>query len=250
MIALSVLIVILAIYAALSPFIETAWLIEELKTDGYVKTEEPSSDILRDLFKANPSLFSGTQQIVSVTLPANQPIDERLFQAICNHPELTDFSAADHVSDANVDSLLRLENLESLSIENESFTDEGLKVVSKLKSLKRLTLENCSISDDGFTHLKSLDKLESLIIQNADISDLGLSAFNSLRNLNGVFLSGMPFSGTGFCGWKSSSSITGLLLSKTAVNDSGLREISNFRRLEGLYLEETLITDEGLLSRA
>ena len=57
LIALSVLIVVLAIYVALISFIETAWLIDTLRNDGFATTKQPTSMILRDLFKANPSLF-------------------------------------------------------------------------------------------------------------------------------------------------------------------------------------------------
>lgn len=58
----SMLLAILVVYAALRPFIETAWLIDELMTDGHVSKEPPESEILHELFRANPTFFSGTQQ--------------------------------------------------------------------------------------------------------------------------------------------------------------------------------------------
>ena len=84
---------------------------------------------------------------------------------IGNNRNITD-AALEHIKDMN--------NLQVLNIGATSITDEGLRHVANLENLTSLTLLRTKITDAGLSHLARLRKLESLNLREANVTAEGI----------------------------------------------------------------------------
>ena len=66
------------------------------------------------------------------------------------------------VTDAGLECLMGLSNLDWLNLSGTAVTDGGLKHLEGLSKLTSLDLEGISVTDAGIEHLKGLDNLQSL----------------------------------------------------------------------------------------
>jgi hypothetical protein len=102
-----------------------------------------------------------------------------------------------HINDSNLtdDSLVLLSSLpriEELSLEQNHFSDEGLRRLQGRERLKRLYIGmgDSRITDAGLAHLLSFQKLELLDLQNSKVTVRGLEQLEGLANLKTLWLSG------------------------------------------------------------
>ena len=89
-----------------------------------------------------------------------------------------------HVTDAGLEHLKGLTDLQWLDLRNAEITDAGLEHLKGLK-LQELLLTNTHVTDAGLKHLKGLTKLQRLFLNGTQVTDTGI---NDLReafpNLN------------------------------------------------------------------
>jgi hypothetical protein len=120
------------------------------------------------------------------------------------------------VTDAGVAHLARLNNLKKIHINGSKITDDSLVLLSSLASIESLSLQENRFSDKGFSrlkgekrlkdlcaglgdlqvtdaglvHLKDFKYLQLLDLQNSKISAQGLEQLRGLTNLKSLWLGG------------------------------------------------------------
>ncbi len=92
------------------------------------------------------------------------------------------------VTSAGLKHLSQLRNLEGLTLEGTSLTDDGLRHLANLTNLQRLTLAGSNLTDDGLRHLSNLTNLEWLDIGGTKVTDAGLVHLSLLTRLRGIGL--------------------------------------------------------------
>lgn len=104
-------------------------------------------------------------------------------------PELRDLgiSSADpvtRVTDAGMESISQLQNLDYLCLEKTPITDRGLVHLQALPRLRRLNLSSTKITGRGFLGFKSADTLEELDLSFCEnLTDEGLLELRNFKNL-------------------------------------------------------------------
>ena len=78
------------------------------------------------------------------------------------------------ITDAGLEHLKGLTNLESLILEDTQITGVGLVHLKGLTNLEALWLRGTQITDAGLVHLKGLPKLESLILEGTQVTEEGV----------------------------------------------------------------------------
>lgn len=75
-----------------------------------------------------------------------------------------------NVTNADLEHLTALLDLERLMLRSPQITDAGLKHLQGMSNLRYLTLISTSITDAGLTHLEGLPNLQGLTIDDADVT--------------------------------------------------------------------------------
>ncbi|MCE5268688.1 MAG: TIGR03067 domain-containing protein, partial [Planctomycetaceae bacterium] len=122
------------------------------------------------------------------------------------------------VTDAQLEDLKGLAQLQSLNLANSQVTNAGMDRVKELTSLRELNLTFTKVTDAGLEKLKGLTKLESLSLHRTGITDTGIAHLKGLTHLKSLSLYG------------------------TRVTDAGLEQLEGFRELESLDLGATGVT--------
>ncbi len=134
----------------------------------------------------------------------------------------------DRVSDAGLQQLAKLRNLELLSLYGNAVTDDGLKHLSSMSNLGEIDLSLLPISDDAVRHLAKLPRLRRLELlysegfAGTNISDVGLKRLGEF------------------------SQLTHLNLIGAKISDKGLRHISQLKKLLHLQLTNSTVTVTGV----
>ena len=128
----------------------------------------------------------------------------------------------DDVTDAGLEHLKGLTNLQDLYLGFSKVTDAGLEHLKGLTSLQGLNLNSTQVTDAGLEHLKGLTNLQDLGFYRTKVTDAGLEHLKGLTNLQNLALDG------------------------TKVTDAGLEHLEGMTKLQDLYLIDTNVTDEGV----
>lgn len=84
-----------------------------------------------------------------------------------------------NVTDAELENLAVLEELESLTLHGTKITNDGLNYLTNLKSLKELDLSNTNINDEGLKILENIKTLEKLQVHTTAVTNKGLEEFRA-----------------------------------------------------------------------
>jgi Leucine-rich repeat (LRR) protein len=87
------------------------------------------------------------------------------------------------VTDAGLEHLKRLIQLQRLSLAFTKVTDAGLKHLNGLTQLQRLDLAFTKVSNAGLGHLEGLTELQSLNLSGTSVTDAGVGHLTGLTNL-------------------------------------------------------------------
>jgi Leucine-rich repeat (LRR) protein len=135
-------------------------------TDEGLKQIANCQDLRVLMFWNNPKITDASMQTISQlerlhSLEAGGPLcGDAGLAYISEMEELRELKLADYrdtpgITDAGMQHIGKLENLELLSLQNASITDEGLRHLEKLKSLKTLDLTRTNVSAAGVARLQS-----------------------------------------------------------------------------------------------
>jgi len=86
-------------------------------------------------------------------------------------------------TDAALDYVSRLTELEDLDLSGTDVTDRGLAYLKRLTKLKRLSLDDTKITDRGLEHLEGLNSLRALSLKRTSVTDAGLPRLKSCTSL-------------------------------------------------------------------
>jgi internalin A len=151
-----------------------------------------------------------------------------------------------YVTDNGLANLQGLTQLQSLDISCPEVTDAGLAHVRKLAQLRYLSLSGSAITDLGLTNLNSLTQLRNLDLLGTGITNAGLVHLEGLTQLELLTLNDTRVTGAGLAHLQGLVQLKSLSLSNTDVADDGLVNLARLSQLEALYLRNTKITDAGL----
>jgi hypothetical protein len=126
-------------------------------------------------------------------------------------------------------------------------TDAGLEHLQELSNLQALWLNNSQITDAGLEHLKGLTKLEVLWLDDTRITDAGLGHIKGLTNLKKLRLNNIRITDGGLECLRESTKLKDLDLYNTPITDAGLEHLKVISNLECLYLTKTQVTAEGVM---
>ncbi len=94
------------------------------------------------------------------------------------------------VTDAQLEPLGQLEQLERIDLSDTQITDAGLVYLERLGDLRSLVLRGTAVTDRGIAPLARLASLESLDVSNTPVSDAGLAPFRGHAQLQWVIAVG------------------------------------------------------------
>jgi hypothetical protein len=154
---------------------------------------------------------------------------------------------ATNATDAGLEHLKGLAQLQHLSLDGTQVTDAGLEHLKGLTQLQGLLLDHTQVTDAGLKHLKGMTQLQWLsLIGNTQVTDAGLEHLKGLAQLQYLWLDGTQVTDAGLEHLKGLIQLQELWLCHTNVTDAGLEHLQGLTQLQGLYLGGTQVTDEGV----
>jgi hypothetical protein len=126
------------------------------------------------------------------------------------------------VTDAGLEHLRGLTQLQVLSLDGTPVTNAGLEHLRGLTQLQVLDLDSTHLTDAGLEHLRGLTQLKELALHNTPVTDAGLGHLRGLTQLQV------------------------LTLTCTRVTDAGLEHLRGLTQLQLLNLFSTAVTDAGV----
>ena len=175
------------------------------------------------------------------------------------------------VTDAGVQHLSRLKQLEELRLEDTSLTNKGLQGLCDLARLRVLQLSNTRITDDGLVSLRRLSKLEGLYIHNPQkrfsveglrhlrkmpltgvylhdiqMTDEGLEILGGMTRLKSMLLGDLPITDDRIAKLEGLSDLEIFTPDQCILTDAGIAKLSKFKRLEELKLKSNQISPVSL----
>ena len=132
---------------------------------------------------------------------------------------------------------------------NQTDTDEGLRVVSAFPRLQRLSLQKGQATDDALRSLAGLKDLEILMISDAEkVSDAGVKHLAGLTKLNYLHIDHGRIGDESLKVFAQMPGLTHLTLQNNDFTDAGLEHLAKSKQLRSLWLgmNRTTLTDAGL----
>jgi hypothetical protein len=142
----------------------------------------------------------------------------------------------------------RFSELKHLSLARcEILENSDLRCLRALRQLEGLSLDETSVTNEGLTHLKGLSAMRNLMLNKTSVSDAGLRSLRSMTRLESLWLQDTLVTDEGV-EWLAStlSQLEMLDLTGTKVTDRGVKSLTRLLHLESLSLDTTLVTDEGV----
>jgi hypothetical protein len=134
---------------------------------------------------------------------------------------------------------------QNLSLGRTSVTDAGLQHVSGLTQLEWLDVAHTAVGDAGLACVKPAKHLNHLIAEHTRITDAAMETIAGFGELEILDLTGTQITDAGLANLRSVSKLRELWLGQTAVSDAGLEHLRGLRNLELLDISGTQVTHEG-----
>ncbi len=153
---------------------------------------------------------------------------------------------AENVTDATLEHVKALPQLQSLNLRGSKVTDAGLEHLKGLTQLTDLDLSCTKVTSEGMQHLKGMTKLNKLDLGHTEVTDAGLENLKGLSQLQGLELEDTKVTGAGLEHLKGMTKLETLDLGNTEVTDAGLEHLKGLTKLTYLFLSSTKVTSEGM----
>jgi hypothetical protein len=136
-----------------------------------------------------------------------------------------------YVTDAGMEHVAGLSQLQGLDLGSSEVTDAGLHHIQRLSGLRRLTLPP-RVTDAGMRYLADLGQLQVLLVVGKSVTDAGLEHLKGLRQLETLNVGLNPVTG---CGLARLNQLRVLYLGYAPITDDDLeklRELKNLQRMD------------------
>ena len=168
-----------------------------------------------------------------------------------------DLEVCDGITDEACETLGMLRQLRALVVKKTGFekqmiSDAGLQHLKPLVDLETLNLYGNKITDAGLIHLEGFSKLRDLNLSLLAITDKGLvhlkplSQLESLELLYSVGFSGPTITNGGIAPLGSLTNLTSLNLTGARMTDAGLEQLQGLKKLSTLLLVHTAVSASGI----
>ncbi len=157
-----------------------------------------------------------------------------------------DLSEDIKVTGEGVKHLSGLTQLWNLSLTGTGITDAALEHLRPLKNLQRLPLERINVGDPGLAFLADLTELRYLHLGQTKTTEAGLAHLDHLTHLEALNLAGCPITDAGLEHLSVHASLNELCLDNTKVTNEGLKHLLKLPELAYLRVNGTPVTDQGM----
>jgi thiol-disulfide isomerase/thioredoxin len=155
--------------------------------------------------------------------------------------------AGEWVTDASLQSVRHLSDIESLAVRAPNVDDAGVALIAQLGHLRDLTLVDVKLTDDGLSPLAQLTELRAVrIIGSELLTGAGLKYFYGLHDLQELTLDGARLRDVELAHLTRLSALKTLALHGEQITDAAITHLKALKGLKELRLNRTKISDEGV----
>jgi hypothetical protein len=206
--------------------------------------------------------FVTVSQVAFLTSPApsggewtvNTQVTDETLKQLAALPSLTGLSLrADELSDAGLETISHLRQLERLSVSAWKITDAGVAHLARLTRLKGLELLGINLSDESIAAVASLPRLESLQLRGGRMTNAGLAHLRRIRTLRGLticadapHIPGTEINGAGLVAVAELSQLENLALMCVRSSDAQLEPLARLTKLRSAWFDMTGVTTDGM----
>ncbi len=184
--------------------------------------------------------------VVARTEFGTQAIDE--IEAIPNSRiDITELTLVDAPPEFSVQWLTRLPELESLTLDLCTLTNDDAGALRDLKSLRALQLQSCEMEGSFWRSLSEMSNLTSLTLVDVACPEESWGSLNNLSQLRSLTINDMELSDSDFVAFVSGMQLEHLDLENTLVENAPLIWVAKQKELRHLDLSGTQLTDEDLI---
>ncbi len=143
------------------------------------------------------------------------------------------------VSDAGVQALTTLPQLESLYLASHAVTGESLPTLARMGKIRRLRLAGCDLTLKGIQAIGQFSGLDELALDGVQtVNDTALAGLGSLTKLRVLDLNSTKITGTGFASMAACKNLKSISLRAASITGAGLAVLARtFPALEGLRMD-------------
>lgn len=190
-------------------------------------------------------LVPGSEHIVRLCLVGATVTnaDLRFIEDFTRLQELTVKETA--IDDEGLRHLSALNQLTSLVLDGP-FTDAGLQSLAGLEDLEQLQLIGARLEAAGLGHLRSLPRLWNLSFEGGQATGEALEPIGGLKSLTQLSLSGSQITDAGLEHVGRLHNLRHLQLDRTPITDLGLGYLGGMTSLQSLSLRSTSVTSNGV----
>ena len=158
-----------------------------------------------------------------------------------------DFGRNPELTDAGIDVLAPLTQLEWLSLERTGVSGKGTEVFRTWKSLQYLDFYDSPFSDEGLQQLGDFSVLEWLGVEKTTgVSDEGVKFIHDIQSLRGLNIENCELTNALFCHLGDMPELQYLAVKRNKISDEGLRDLGAMPKLIALNLSNTNVSDTWL----
>ena len=124
--------------------------------------------------------------------------------------------------------------------------DLGVEHLSRLTQLNTLSLQGASLTDNSIPKLAALEELQFLDLSDTQLGPAGIRALADIPSLETVWLSGFEFTVQHYDALLSLTNVKDLDLSGSNLDDAGLMKLLPLRRIDVLSIESTNVSQSAI----
>ena len=170
------------------------------------------------------------------------------FVGLASLPLLRTVRLGHNITDAGLEHVAGLKNVETLSMPGAPIKGFGLSYLSGLAKLRTLDLESTKVDNASLVHLQGFKELQSLNLGSTLITGQGLGHLKDLTSLESLNLdfTDEALTDEAIGQLKGLTKLKTLILSNSFLTDAGLETLKVLTNLETLNVEGTNVTVAGV----
>ncbi|MEX1096351.1 MAG: hypothetical protein WED34_09900 [Planctomycetales bacterium] len=127
---------------------------------------------------------------------------------------------------------------------------DGSRLAARFPKLERLSLIQCDVTAADLREIRALRSLSVLLVEHSNVDDAGFSHLALHPRLERVQVKRSSFGDAGLAHIATCANLTWLDLSETSISDVGVTRLAQTKSLEDLELSGTNVTSRGVQALA